>query len=323
MKSPSIETSPAKDFKKLDNTRPFHVGQTVWVLGLKDILMTLDDDGKLDGLPFMPEMIPYCGRSFRICTLPNRTCVEQAGIWEFRDIVFLDGLRCDGGAHDGCQRRCLLYWRGAWLSDKPPEERAHDSPDVLAAANAKLKTMKGALYSCQSTQLARAATARQDEKPNLGKRLENDLDDLQRGNISLVQFSGHLLATISNRLRRSVGADRGDLIYGNRQKTESVTLNLQPGDWVEIKSRTEIEETLDVDGKNKGLLFTPPMLQYCGKRYRVANRLQRMILEDSGKMIKLNDTVILDNVTCQAWGCQRANLFYWREIWLRRVATDS
>ena len=323
MKPPSIERSPAKNVNRMKSAPSYRVGQTVWVLGLKDILKTLDNDGKLDGLPFMPEMIPYCGRSFRISTLPNRTCVEATGIFEFDDIVFLDGLRCDGNAHGGCQRRCLLYWRSAWLSDMPPAVPTHDSTDELAEIKSKLKTMKGECYLCQSTELVGAATACQKEKRGLGERLGDDLDDLQRGNITLMQFSRHILEAISNKSKHLVGIDFDETVHGNLQQTETVSLNLEPGDWVEIKSRKDIEETLDVSGKNRGLLFTPPMLQYCGKRYRVAHRLQKMILEESGKMVQLKNTVILEGVTCQAWGCQRLNFLYWREIWLKRVEPDS
>jgi hypothetical protein len=301
--------------------RTYRTGQTVWVRGLKDILKTLDSDGKLDGLPFMPEMLGFCGRSFRVSCLPNRTCVEGAGICEFDDVVFLDGLRCDGSAHDGCQRKCLLFWREAWLSDRPPTESAHDSADTVAEIEVKLKTTQGEHYFCQSTELARASTACLEENRSFGERLGDDLRDLQVGNISSMEFSRHIVETISNRVKHLAGAETDHAVVGSLQKTETISLDLQPGDLVEIKSRKEIEATLDVSGKNKGLLFSPPMLQYCGKRYRVANRLQKMILEETGRMIQLKDTVVLDGVTCQAWGCQRSNLQFWREIWLKRVGS--
>lgn len=306
--------APANNARK--KARTFHTGQTVWVRGLKDILQTLDGDGKLDGLPFMPEMVPYCGRSFRVSHLPNRTCVEGAGICEFSDVVFLEGLRCDGAAHDGCQRRCLLFWREAWLSDRPPAGPAQGPTD---AAEAVLKTREGERYFCQSTELASAATGKQAENSGFGKRLGDDLQDLRLGNVGFLDFSWHMSKTVSNRFKRLAGADTSRAIVGTRQKTERVSLNLQPGELVEVKSRKEIEETLDVAGKNKGLLFAPPMLPYCGKRYRVANRLQKMILEEDGRMIQLKDTVVLEGVTCEAWGCQRSNLQFWREIWLKRV----
>jgi hypothetical protein len=48
-----------------------------------------------------------------------------------------------------------------------------------------------------------------------------------------------------------------------------------------------------------------------------------MILEHTGEMLDVRNTVILDHVTCRCTfaigGCHRAENAYWREIWLRRV----
>ena len=38
-------------------------GEWVEVLSAPEILATLDDKHELDGLPFMPEMLKYCGGS--------------------------------------------------------------------------------------------------------------------------------------------------------------------------------------------------------------------------------------------------------------------
>jgi len=41
-----------------------------WRLGTRrskhEILATLDKSGRLEGLPFMPQMLKYCGRSFKV-----------------------------------------------------------------------------------------------------------------------------------------------------------------------------------------------------------------------------------------------------------------
>ena len=42
-----------------------------------------------------------------------------------RDTVFLDGLRCDGSGHGGCQAACRIYWKDAWL------RRVDDHPEVV------------------------------------------------------------------------------------------------------------------------------------------------------------------------------------------------
>jgi hypothetical protein len=57
-------------------------------------------------------------------------------------------------------------------------------------------------------------------------------------------------------------------------------------------------------------------------RPRVAAPLRTIIAEETGKMVRLSNTLILAGLTCQGIcfkNCPRANHLYWREIWLRRV----
>ena len=105
-----------------DETANLRHGDTVAVRSLGEILATLDADAKLEGLPLMPEMVPYCGRTFKVYRRAEKTCVEGVGNRGMSNTVFLEGLRCDGSLHDGCQRGCLFFWKEAWL--KP----AMDSP---------------------------------------------------------------------------------------------------------------------------------------------------------------------------------------------------
>jgi hypothetical protein len=55
-------------------------------------------------------------------------------------------------------------------------------------------------------------------------------------------------------------------------------LNLQPGDFVEIKSAEEISKTLDKLGRHRGLSFMPEMWKYCGGRYRVYKRVNQIVI---------------------------------------------
>jgi hypothetical protein len=64
----------------------------------------------------------------------------------------------------------------------------------------------------------------------------------------------------------------------------------------------------------------------CGKRFRVKNRVERLIDERSGKMIELkNDCIVLDGFICKgdrspgALFCPREAYPLFREAWLRRV----
>ena len=52
----------------------FRVGDWAEVRGLDEIMETLDAQGRLDGMPFMPEMARYCGFRFRIAKSAHKTC---------------------------------------------------------------------------------------------------------------------------------------------------------------------------------------------------------------------------------------------------------
>src|SRR5215471_12798242 len=51
-------------------------GDWVVVRSANEILPTLDDNGTLDGLPFMPEMLSWCGKLFHVQRPVNKTCVD-------------------------------------------------------------------------------------------------------------------------------------------------------------------------------------------------------------------------------------------------------
>src|SRR5712671_1191531 len=80
------------------NAKRMHVGHWVVVRSANEILSTLDDNGTLDGLPFMPEMLAWCGKLFRVQRLVDKACVEGHAMRRFpaNDVVVLEGRRCDG-----------------------------------------------------------------------------------------------------------------------------------------------------------------------------------------------------------------------------------
>jgi hypothetical protein len=78
----------------------FLPGSLVEVRSWPEILLSLDDQGMLEGLPFMPEMVKFCEERFRVSKRIERTCEEtEGGMRRIRNTVFLDALRCDGSAH--------------------------------------------------------------------------------------------------------------------------------------------------------------------------------------------------------------------------------
>ena len=109
-----------------------------------------------------------------------------------------------------------------------------------------------------------------------------------------------------------------------------MSLNLQPGDLVRVKSHEEILKTLDTDGKNRGMAWDAEMVPYCGKTYRVLKRVSRIINERTGEMQEMKTPcIILDSVVCQSryshcrMFCPRSIYSYWREIWLERAGPAS
>jgi Protein of unknown function (DUF4038)/Putative collagen-binding domain of a collagenase len=66
-------------------------GDLVEVLSKEDILATLDQHGRVDGMPFMPEMLEYCGKKFRVGAVAHKTCdtVRKRGGRLVRATVYL------------------------------------------------------------------------------------------------------------------------------------------------------------------------------------------------------------------------------------------
>jgi len=105
------------------------------------------------------------------------------------------------------------------------------------------------------------------------------------------------------------------------------TPNLQPGEWVEVRSAKEIFATLDAQHKHMGLPLTREMMKFCGRRFKVYRRVNKIILEATGEMRAMRSpTVLLEGVICDGefhGGCTRSCFCFWREAWLKRVTRHS
>jgi hypothetical protein len=292
-------------------------GQLVEVRSLTEILATLDAEDRFEGLPFMLEMARHCGQRFRIYRRADKVCLDGQSLRRLRNSVLLEGIRCDGASHDGCQRGCLILWKTAWLRAVPASEA--EGPGTAAAAETpgtRLVPQRNGRYYCQATELV-GATA-----PMSRVDVWCLWQDFWNGEATLLRVLRVIWCTLRRKLPRRLGRRPA----GHTKISPQGELGLNPGDWVEVKSRREIEATLTTDGKNRGLSFETEMLEHCGRRYRVAFPLRKIISQDSGTMIQLHGTVVLDGVTCQgtcARNCPRSNHHYWREVWLRRAAAGT
>jgi hypothetical protein len=322
------------------------VGELVEVRSEAEILATLDARGELESLPFMPEMLQFCGRRFRVDKLAVKLCdtISSTGMYRMRNAVHLEGVRCDGQAHGGCQAGCLVYWKEAWLKRvaaawpdvDPPSDRAHDPAapgytraTLLAATRMAGSTPEEERFSCQATELLRAAPT-----PVPPWDVGQYVRDVRSGNASLLATIRALAVGMFNEYQdlsrrflpgrlRIRGGRRLPFIDGRLERTPDGTLDLQPGELVRIKSRQEIESTLDRNNGNRGLSFDPEMLWYCGREARVLRRVERTIDERTGKLLHLKrPCIVLEGVTCRGAYhrcCPRADYPYWREIWLERA----
>src|SRR2546421_390554 len=93
----------------------FLPGDLVEVRSPAEILSTLDEKGALENLPFMPEMLSFSGRQFRVSRRAFKTCVDDQEMRQIENTVFLEDVRCDGKNHGGCAKACLIFWKEAWL----------------------------------------------------------------------------------------------------------------------------------------------------------------------------------------------------------------
>ena len=308
--------------KQTGNLRP---NDLVEVRSPKEILQTLDAGGALDYLPFMPEMVEFCGKRFRVSRRVVKTCSYTGSGTNMRefltdDIVTLDSLRCSGVEHDECPKYCTIFWRAAWLRkvDHVGDERAHSAVDSndRTELTARLKTTSGpTTYFCQASELLKAT------KPLARwKRVGKCFSEVRAGNCTGLEMVQRIGIWLFWRVRRVF---MGEFAQGPKRLTPVESLNLQSGELVEVKPMKNILETLNRTGRNRGLYFSPDMRLSCGKPQRVERRLDKIIVDGTGDVRKMSNTVYLEGSLCGCshvalGGCSRNEFVYWRETWLRR-----
>src|SRR3979411_2926775 len=92
-------------------------GEWVMVRSPQEIQATLDKNGRFEELPFMPQMLQHCGKKFRVRKRAHKLCdtIRGASGRAMIDAGFLDDMRCNGEAYGGCELRCAIIWKEAWL----------------------------------------------------------------------------------------------------------------------------------------------------------------------------------------------------------------
>jgi hypothetical protein len=347
----AVKWNRAPEFK-------LRAGDWVEVRPKEEILETLDKNGCLEELPFMPQMFQYCGQRFQVFKRAHKTCdpiYSMAGR-KLENAVHLE-LRCDGKAHGGCQVGCLLFWKDAWLrslkeydpaamparakrvakSGKPTrctEQDVFRATSRADVANGETYTR----YVCQTTQLPEFT------KPLPWWSPAQYVEDYRSGNTTLPKMARGLFYSIFvryptrlaparyiyNSLQALIGGTPSPVDWGKVPGGRAhpyVDLKLEPGDLVRVKTHQRILTTLDRRNKNRGLYFDVEMVPFCGRVYRVRSRVDRFIDEKTGKMMSLKTpAVILEGAFCgshlskRRMFCPRGLHSWWREVWLERVS---
>lgn len=332
---------------KMNLTLGLRANEWAEVKSLSEILATLDGESKCEGLPFMPEMARHCGKQYRVFKRADKTCDNINGTWMLRrmyNTVLLESLRCDGDAHGGCQAGCMLFWKEAWLkrikckTDTTElvsvnrlivqdvdcqSDRGYGSDQLFKATRAADSADgKGdcEVYRCQGTELHKATY------PISRWDFLQYVRDLASCNVDVGEFIRGIAIALFNGVQRIRGALTFPYVEGSLKATPKTACDLQAGELVRIKPLDDIVATLDVRNRNRGLLFDLEMANFCGGTFRIKKRVEKIINERTGEMIRLpNDCLILEGVSCVSQVhsdrlfCPRRIYAYWRGSWLERA----
>jgi hypothetical protein len=329
--------------------RGLKAGDRITVRSAEEILATLDSSGTIDALPFMAEMLGYCGREFEVAAVAHKTCdtVHKTGGRRVADAIHLKDVRCDGAAHGGCQAGCLIFWKTSWLTKADTGEAATAGSAMPARLDTNdLRNLgsreepDGRVYSCQATRLYDASG------PLPWWDLRQYVADVWYGNVTIGRFLRVLTLRVLYHLRRLPFGYRVSVavydaahrmltgraspyeagLIPNGQPTPTRNLDLEVGEWVDVLPLDEIRRTITENNMNRGMLFDPEMARYCSGRFRVERRVDRLIDERTGRMLDMKSPcIVLQGTACPAeysqlrLFCPRQIQPYFREIWLRRA----
>ena len=142
---------------------------------------------------------------------------------------------------------------------------------------------------------------RRSFSPSVKRKLKKDLN---------------FLAILFSRL---TGHSKAPPDYG----TDRTPTKFNPGDRVLVRSKEQIQDTLNYWNELKGCSFLPEMWQYCGTIQRVLKPVKRFVDERDYRVKQVKGVYLLEGVNCQGFElygeCDRACFYWWREEWLEKI----
>lgn len=308
-------------------------GDWVEVRSREEILRTLDKNGRFEELPFMPQMLAYCGQKLQVNKRVHKLCCIVADTIGRRmsNAVTLENIRCDGQAYGGCEMQCMVLWKEAWLKRADvietdftpvrqggagktsviPNGGACTEDDLWAGTRAPEGEGGSSepLYICQATQVPHAT----ERLSQWG--MKQYIDDYVSGNVRLSRILSRLCFQFYQHYLVYSGLGFGTVlrwafnifqkVTGNppfpwqqgalpkNSRTPSVNLNLRVGELVRVKDYREIRRTLDEEGKNRGMSFHAELSRHCGKTFRVSHRVRKAMNERTGQLLQLKNECLI------------------------------
>ncbi len=278
-------------------TGTFCVGEIVRVRSRAAIIASFDSTEGLDGLIFTRQMAESCGRTFRVSKVgrtlfdehKHRNCRPRAPFY------ILEHSICDGNA-DGsqpvCDHSCFFLWHADWLE-------CLDGSGILSP-NVSVVDIPDGSPTCQLRHIDRVS-------------LQNSwLNETRQKWIRKLRW-------YRRRLLSSLHSEDGALRITREEQDE-----IKAGDIVRVKSRDEINPTLDLHRKTRGCTFQTEMYEHCGMEYRVLKKIGHFFDEASRKTRKCKNTYLLEGCCCTGSGtylgtCDRNCFFFWQRQWLDKV----
>ena len=152
----------------------------------------------------MPEMVDFCGKRFKVSKRVVKTCYygTSSGMRKFpaEDVVLLEGLRCLGAAHDGCQKACTIFWREAWLRKVEGLSTIQSSadPENSKRLRARLKTSTGPkTYFCQASEILNATS-----ELSHWERFGKCFSDIRAGNCGVLEMGQRISVWLFWKIRK-------------------------------------------------------------------------------------------------------------------------
>jgi hypothetical protein len=120
---------------------------------------------------------------------------------------------------------------------------------------------------------------------------------------------------------RSMSPETSPALYSNQEQ-------IQSGDIVRVRTKAEIQRTLDRWRKTKGCTFQVGMYHYCGQELKVFKKVDYFFDEVKQKTCKCNNIFLLEGACCDGTTayvrkCDRNCFFFWQINWLEKVRSGQ